>query len=269
VNWSLALKEQLQQRAKAWAAVPGISSYQSIGKSATVIFERSAAGDAHGNFFDASWTAILANPAWESRTHKVHTQRKALPTLKASSAMETDSSNSSDALLMNCFCYPDAVSEILGGLELVVSSPKVEFGVKAQVPLADGQFDATEIDMRIGEVLFEAKLTEEDFTSRPMAQVVRYKGIVESFDLAALPTHGGEVRGYQLVRNVLAAKHHQARLVVLVDQRRPDLLQEWWQVHASIIDSSLRARCGFRTWQQVAAASPRQLQVFLESKYGV
>ena len=42
-----------------------------------------------------------------------------------------------------------------------------EFGWKGRVPLADGSPDATEIDMKIGRVIVESKLTEADFTRRP------------------------------------------------------------------------------------------------------
>jgi len=181
-----------------------------------------------------------------------------------------DSSNRSDALLMNCFCYPGASTRILKGLDLPAEpSAQPEFGVKAKLPLADGSEDATEIDMRVGGMLFEAKLTEKDFTSRPPAHVKRYRDLASEFDLSALPSNAGDVGGYQLIRNVLAAAHHKAVLVVLLDQRRPDLLQEWWRIHLAIKDLGLRLRCGFRTWQEVASVSPSPLREFLARKYAL
>jgi len=38
-----------------------------------------------------------------------------------------------------------------------------EFGYKARVPLLGGRTDRTEVDMKLGRLLVEAKLTESDF----------------------------------------------------------------------------------------------------------
>ena len=38
-----------------------------------------------------------------------------------------------------------------------------EFGFKPRIPLTSGSIERTEIDMKLGSVLFEAKLTEADF----------------------------------------------------------------------------------------------------------
>jgi hypothetical protein len=187
----------------------------------------------------------------------------------ASDARELDSSNSSDALLMNCFCFPGAAARIMKGLGLVETSEHAEFGIKARLPLADDLEDATELDMKIGSHIFEAKLTEHDFTSSPIAQVRRYRDLESIFDIASLPSVDNKHSGYQLIRNVLAAAHLNASLIVLLDQRRPDLLQEWWRIHAGIKSADLRIRCGVRTWQQVAAASPPLLARFLADKYGL
>jgi hypothetical protein len=143
------------------------------------------------------------------------------------------------------------------------------FGFSAGLSLVDGTLDTTEVDMLFGGFVVEAKLTEVDFTARPEAHVLRYKNLSSCFDLVSLPREAGSILGYQLIRNVLAAAQHNAGLLVLLDGRRPDLLQEWWRVHASIADPALRLRCGFRTWQQVAAASPPALREFLQEKYGL
>ena len=58
-----------------------------------------------------------------------------------------------------------------------------EFGWKGRVPLADGSPDATEIDMKIGRVIVESKLTEADFTRRPQDVVTRYRDFDSVFDL--------------------------------------------------------------------------------------
>lgn len=68
---------------------------------------------------------------------------------------------------MNCFCYPGARGRILQALGLPVHDLIPEFGFKAELPLNDGTSDGTEIDMRLGDLIFEAKLTEADSTTCP------------------------------------------------------------------------------------------------------
>lgn len=268
MNWSGKLRNALRESHIAWAAGQGIPNYLSLGSSPTVLFEMAADGWSHGNFHPESWRAIAATPEWSARVGKPHSQPGALPVEKRQGVRELDSSNSSDALLMNCFCFPDGAARILKGLDLTDEGALPEFGVKAKLPLVDGREDATEVDMRIGSVLFEAKLTERDFTTCSRPHVERYTDLETHFDLDRLPTRAGEIMGYQLIRNVLAAAHHNASFVVLLDQRRPDLLLEWWHVHSAIRSGALRARCEFRTWQQVAAACPTKLAGFLVQKYG-
>ena len=95
---------------------------------------------------------------------------------------------SSDALLMNIFCTPGvaesaAVRNMLGVDEGV--APLI--GWKARVPLADGRFDRTEVDMRFGSLLVEAKLTEVGFQVRIAAIVEAYRDFDEVFDRDRLP----------------------------------------------------------------------------------
>lgn len=271
MDWAGALRTALRDSAHDWASAQGLAYYTSRGQQPTVLFERARDDQSHGNFHPDAWRAIMAEPGWFARLEKPHSQAQALPPEKAATARELDSSNSSDALLMNCFCFPGAVERISAALGLPVEgrAHPPEFGFKARLPLTDGSEDATEIDMRIGPTLFEAKLTEKDFTSRPSAHVLRYRDLPVHFEVPALPSDGTEIGGYQLIRNVLAAAHHNANLIVLLDQRRPDLLEEWWRVHSAIKSTSLRLRCSFRTWQQVAMASPAPLLEFLSSKYGL
>ena len=85
----------------------------------------------HGNFLDYSYRAILKNQHWAKRLKKPHQRIDALPP-EEQEAKECDSSNSSDALLMNIFCYPGirqpkGVARLLGLEEL----PEPEFGWKA------------------------------------------------------------------------------------------------------------------------------------------
>ena len=267
MNWANALRVELARRARAWAAKQDLPSYQSLGAEPTILFEKSPDGLLHGNFHPDSWKAIRSNPDWERRLTKPHSQRVALPEERRATAKELDSSNSSDALLMNCFCFPGVNSSVLGDSVPGLSRPV--FGFPAGLRLTGDTVDATEVDMHVGGVIVEAKLTEADFTARPEAHVLRYTDLGSCFDVSSLPRKADSILSYQLIRNVLAAAQHSMHLVVLIDARRPDLLQEWWRVYASISDVSLRLRCGFRTWQQVAAETPPDLRRFLQEKYGL
>jgi hypothetical protein len=122
--------------------------------------------------------------------------------------------------------------------------------------------------MVLPDLLVEAKLTERDFTSRPREHVQRYEDVESVFDLDRLAVEG-TVRGFQLIRNVLAARQRDAQLLVLVDARRADLMAEWERVHASVIRKALRDRCHLRTWQEVAAALTGAHRAFLVEKYGL
>jgi hypothetical protein len=183
--------------------------------------------------------------------------------------MELDSTNSSDALLMNCFCYPGAAFKAAAVLGSSPADAVPEFGFMPRVALTGGDEDETEVDMRLGDTLIEAKLTEADFTSRPKAHVLRYKRLNDVFDCDLLPGDTASFSGYQLIRNVLAADQLDLRLIVLIDFRRPHLLQEWWHVHGAIREGQLRQRCGVRFWQQVAAAFDPVHRKLLEQKYGI
>ena len=267
MDWATKLRDSLRESHVACSERRGIPYYLSLGQRPTVMFERAMDDSSHGNFDPESWSEIIADRDWSIRCEKTHARRNALPVEKQGGARELDSSNSSDALLMNFFCFPGAVPGILRALGLPEEASRPDFGFKAKLPLADGCEDSTEVDMRIGSLLFEAKLTERDFTTCTRPHVERYRDLETYFDVDSLPTRDGEIAGYQLVRNVLAAAHYDSRLVVLLDQRRPDLLLEWWRVHSAIRSGALRARCEFRTWQQVAAACPARLAEFLAEKY--
>ncbi|HEY0929647.1 MAG TPA: hypothetical protein VGE27_06980 [Gemmatimonas sp.] len=201
---------------------------------------------------------------------------RALPPPHDVSAHEMDSCTSSDALLMNIACYPGAISGGLSTLLGVADGDVPHFGVAGAVPLADGSVDSTEVDMRIGDTNFEAKLTETSFTTKSLAAVERYADLDQVFVREAMPKADGDSRdasayaSYQLIRNVLAvARNPAARFVVLLDGRRPDLLHEWWRVYGAIRDADLRARCGFALWQELAAVAPAPLREFLATKYGL
>ncbi len=159
---------------------------ESYGGAPVVVY--APEGNRHGNFFDPAYAAISANPAWMRRFNKVHAQAaRSLP--KAERRWrELDSCSSSDALLMNVFCAPGVVASprLRRALGLDEDAEPV-FGWKARVPLANGHFDRTEVDMRIGTLLIEAKLTEADFQTCKAAAVEQYRDLDEVFDRSLLP----------------------------------------------------------------------------------
>jgi hypothetical protein len=145
----------------------------------------------HGNFFDAAYAVILARPEWNKRFSKVHAQGRSLPrNVKEPGRKwrELDSCMSSDALLMNVFCAPGVAESVAvrGVLGIDADDPPI-FGLKAKVPLKSGLFDRTEVDMRWGNLLVEAKLTESDFQTRSAAIVEGYRDFEAVFDPELLP----------------------------------------------------------------------------------
>jgi hypothetical protein len=197
------------------------------------------------------------------------------------------------------------VRQMLG----INSDETPEFGWKARVPLINGRFDRTEVDMRWGALLVEAKLTEADFQSCHSTVIETYRDLDAVFDRDFLPRmqipigrakasaefpedytqeeiivpveqwqpQTWEARrefisgyaSYQLIRNVLAAYAQEASFCVIHDERRPDLREAWFEVMSAVKSAAMRVRLKVLTWQELAAALPEDLQRFLESKYGI
>lgn len=282
--YAAALRRELSERNQRYAAAHGLPHALSYGGQPVVLYEPYARG--HGNFLPAAWRAIAAEPAWKRRLGKAHAQaRVALPRNERGFWSELDSCNSSDALLMNVFCHPAAFRDgRLAALLGVEAGTRPEFGVRARVPLAGGRFDRTEIDMRLGSLLVEAKLTESGFQSRPRAALDQYRDFAAVFERRALPhdprpvkpkpgAPGTPERGsfttYQLLRNVLAAQAMAASFCLLADARRPDLIEAWYATLRCVRPLALRLRCQVLTWQELAAVLPPGLRKFLEEKYGI
>src|SRR5262249_15807176 len=168
------------------------------------------------------------------------------------------------------FCYPGVcrsktVARLLG--TEIADLP--EFGHKAHVPLLNGRTDRTEVDMRLGQLFVEAKLTESDFQTKARTVVETYLDLRTVFNLRALPTGGKKFVCYQLIRNVLAAHASGASFCVIADARRPDLIEAWHAIMRCVRHSELRTRCQVLTWQELSTVLPRKLQEFLDLKYGI
>ena len=271
MNFAAALRRDLAERAKKYAEAEGLPHCLSYGEAPIVCFAPFDQGSRHGNFLRGSHKAIRANPAWSRRLAKVHTQaRSSLPHTERGCWMELDACTSSDALLMNIFCHPSMsrdgkVSALLG----VEAGTRPDFGFKARVPLANGRFDRTEVDLRLGDLLIEAKLTESDFQSAEKGSLMAYRDFSDVFDQEQLPQTDGRYLSYQLLRNVLAAYALQCSFCVLVDARRPDLAGAWYAVMKCVKRVELRTKLRISTWQELAEAAPLSVRTFLAAKYGI
>jgi hypothetical protein len=123
--------------------------------------------------------------------------------------------------------------------------------------------------MKLGGLLVEAKLTEGDFQRAPTRLLERYRDVDEVFDASELPVCDGVVRGWQLIRGVLAAHATGGSFAVVCDGRRADLMEAWFTVVRAVQDCALRTRIGMFTWQEIAVCVPPRVRRFLEEKYGI
>jgi hypothetical protein len=236
--------------------------------SPSVLYAESAG--LHGNFLPASWKRILARPAWRKRLAKSYTASRFVPRPGERRRFELDCAASSDALLMNIFCYPKVLHRpALCALLGVEPGLEPDFGFRPPIPRLNGHTDRTEIDMRLGSLLVEAKLTEGDFQRAPLRLLGRYPSLNDVFDLERLPIVNGSLHSWQLIRSVLAAHAADASFLVFCDRRRPDLIDRWFAVMGAVSSSALRTRLGLLTWQEIASTLPARLQQFLDEKYGI
>jgi hypothetical protein len=143
------------------------------------------------------------------------------------------------------------------------------FGFRPGIPLRNGRTDRTEIDMKLGVLLIEAKLTEADFQKAPARMIERYRDIDEVFMFRELRKSGDVVFGYQLIRGVLAAHATGGSFCVLCDARRPDLIEEWYSVMRADTSCVLRCCLQLLTWQELTGVLPRALQKFIATKYRI
>jgi len=270
-NLAAQLRNEIANRAAQYAQQKGIRFRRSHHEYGSVVFLPGAEANCHGNFHPASYRAILRRAIWRKRLSKVLTVTETLRDLDDDCRLcELDSCCSSDALLMNVFCHPKVrrTPAILGMLGIHERSVPI-FGWRARVPLLDGNVDRTEVDMKFGSLLVEAKLTEASFECCAIERMHNYAQFRDVFRLSELPRLRRQYQGYQLLRNVLAAYAHNASFCLLADARRFDLIESWFQVLAAIRLLDLRTRCKLLTWQELASALPKGVQSFLAQKYGI
>jgi hypothetical protein len=268
--YASTLRQEVIARNSSYASLNSLPHVTSYGELPVVVYQQSECGRHHGNFISGSYKAILRRPEWRRRLQKVHTQsRRSLPA-KDGSWRELDSSLSSDALLMNIFCYPGVTRrrEVCGILGIEPGSLP-EFGFMPRVPLFSEATERTEVDMKLGNVLFEAKLTEGDFQIQCAELVEQYRDLRDIFEWRQLPRAKRKYLSYQLIRNVLAAHALGLDFCTLLDARRPDLIEDWYSILRCIRFAALRASCKVLTWQELALGLPDTLRKFLSVKYGI
>jgi hypothetical protein len=310
------LRREINARAALYAHEHRLLHELSPGTQPAVLFGRDEHGQ-HGNFRPETYAHICGDPEWARRLTKPHTASRRSVARKDWRWMELDAAVSSDALLMNVFCHPGVfdgtrlpptVATLLG----VPSATRPCFGIHPGVPLAPrqrttpkrraagrttepvGAVDRTEIDLVLGSLFVEAKLTEADFQNAAPALLERYRDLEIVFDAALLPrkmiappplapnidpddptvnlprqTTRTTVAGYQLIRNVLAAYAADASFCVLLDARRRDLIEIWYAILTAVHAPDFRWRLKLLTWQELAGAVPPDLQQFLASRYGI
>ena len=269
------LRRELSERAAKMARADNLLHELTSGASPVVLFGLDENGR-HGNFHPASYRSIAAKSDWAERLTKVHTHWRKARARADWPWKELDSVNSSDALLMNIFCHPTVSDEKelrsgVAALMGVGADSEPHFGTNPGVPLCSGRMElATEIDMELGDLLVEAKLTETGFQNATPRLIERYRDLGAVFEVSRLPwTPIETMRGYQLIRNALAAFAHQKAFCVLCDGRRYDLIEQYYAVLSAVWNPTFACRLKLLTWQELSAALPGELQVFLDRKYGI
>ena len=265
------VREEISACAAEYARKNGIPFRRTHTDFGSGVFLPHQDGIRHGNFHPASYRAIMGRSIWRKRLEKALTVSERLRRADDDRRLcELDSCCSSDALLMNIFCHPAVrrAPAVLGMLGIQETAVPI-FGWRARVPLANDKSDRTEVDMKFGTLLVEAKLTESSFESCSIVQMKNYAEFGQIFRLGGLPRFRKQYQCYQLLRNVLAANAHKASFCLLTDVRRVDLIEAWFGVLAAIRPVDLRVRCKLLTWQELATVLPRSLQNFLALKYGI
>lgn len=251
MNHSEKLKKKLSKKAVKYCID---NSFTGVLKKSAFLFD-----DIGFNFYPKSYYSKVCIDN-KKRLDKVHSQ--------AEDYKEMQSSNSSDVLLMNIFCHPDilkwkGVTDLLG----VNKNDEIEFGWNPQFKNEkDGH--NTEIDMRIGNIIFEAKLTEKDFTAKEFDNVKNYPNN-NCINLEKLKDIKGNITNYQLIRNLLVLKWctDVEKFFLLIDESRTDLIREFYKVKSTIQCDNLTDKFRFLTWQEIGNKVGADLKTFLDVKY--
>ena len=259
MNYSEKLKQELKCLAESKSKAKP-NELSSIKAQSAVIYR-----GVEFNFNKPAYDFIKSpeNEKWEKRLKKPHSQLKGIK--------EMQSSNSSDALLMNIFCYPQ-IKKWKGICDLfkLTEIKDIEFGINPKL-LKNGKLEPTptEIDLVLNDkIICEAKLTESDFTNKSKESVEEYDKFEGGFNKHYLPQTQKEYSNYQLIRNILALEHYSA-FYLICDARRPDLVKSFYETVRCINDVSLRNRCNIIFWQDIAKSVGRDLRSYLKISYNL
>jgi hypothetical protein len=263
---SLQLRCEVSARNLSLSAAAGLES--TCGDIPSVLYKET--NGQHYNFISASYRRICASPEWGRRLKKHYSGSSRLAWPHERIRRELDCANSSDALLMNIFCYPGVTSRrSMCALLNIEPGLRPQFGVRPGIPRIGGGVDRTEIDMSLGRLFVEAKLTESGFQTARRELLGRYRDVADVFDMDHLPISAAGYRCYQLIRGVMAAHHCGKSFLVLSDARRADLIEAWFVILRTVRSCELRSRLALLTWQELASVLPKSLQRFLSEKYGI
>lgn len=248
------LKQEIRRSSLAFAKRRGLNVDDS--HSSAIIFSNIA-----DNFHPDSYRNITNHADWKARTMKPH------PNVLG--VKEMQSSNSSDALLMNIFCHP-LINKWTGPKKVIGSNLEmIAFGFPGAIRLYSGGSDSTEIDLSLTDSLCEAKLTESDFTKKRPSVVENYAGLAEAFHIEALPRKGSDYDNYQIIRNFLASVQHNRKHILFCDERRTDFVKRYMETVSCLRDVKRRTNCRVIFWQEIVAACGATLREWIGEKYGI
>ena len=251
MNYSESIKQRIIKNIKNDNRYNGL--YKTFESS--IVFN-----DIEDNFCKSSYENIKSHPSWYDRTKKLHSHFN-------DGTLEMQSSNSSDALLMNIFCHPKfntwkGVNNYLG----INSDDEKIFGWNPFFDNENPQYP-TEVDLKIGNHIFESKLTENTFTSKDVAIIENYTDFSSVFDSSLLEKDDNKYKHYQLIRNVLAAYKYDFYFSIIIDSSRIDLINELLNVVIAVKDSTLRKRINFFTWQEIVDLCGKEIKEYIGEKY--
>ena len=95
---------------------------------------------------------------------------------------------------------------------------------------------------------------------------MRAIAISDVFNCRNLPRSKDLYFSYQLIRNVLAAHALDLSFCVVLDARRPDLVESWYSVMRCVRNATLRTRCQVLTWQELSDGLSSEVRQFLKDK---
>lgn len=224
------------------------------------------------NFIPESFNNIIKHSNWYKRTQK---KLEKYPKI-----LEMQSSKSSDALLMNIFCYPDFINwEKPKKLLQINNYNCMKFGWNPEFSYEkkkfeylkklgkENEFHPSEIDLKIGDSIFEAKLTEKNFGEKEIEIIQKYDGFELVFDETILKKTDNKYINYQLIRNILVAQKYNYKFILLVDETRNDLIEYFETTKEAVKNSKLKERIYYKTWQCIIKECEDKLSNYISKRY--